>query len=150
MKPITLQGVKIVESRRLKQAGLMRYTIELTQQDSLMHAGTLALAEVHGLCFNCRLDPLEVEGNNNATTSQTKELIEKQIPKNETIYRKYYNRLVEYHGGDRKKAAEELRKHHEFFQVAHLEDLVAKFGREKTDEIMNKLISEIDAKMFST
>ncbi len=64
-EPIHLKGVKIVDSKFMKQSRLHRYTIELTENDTKEFAGVLALFQPHELICNLTITPQGSEGESN-------------------------------------------------------------------------------------
>lgn len=69
-EPIHLQGVKIVDAKYMKQSRVMRYTIELTEEDTKQFAGSMAVLQAHEVISNLTLSPQEIEGENNGYEDQ--------------------------------------------------------------------------------
>ena len=64
-EPIHLQGVKIVDSKCMKQSKVMRYTIELTVNDSKQFCGVLGLFQPLDIVSDITITPTEREGEDN-------------------------------------------------------------------------------------
>jgi len=60
--PINLQGVKIVDAKYMKQSKLMRYTIELTENDTKQFSGSLGLFQPHEIISDVTITPIASEG----------------------------------------------------------------------------------------
>lgn len=107
MKPIILQGVQIVDHKRMKQAGLYRWVFELTSEDSIKFAGELARAEANEMIFDITLAPQGIQGEHQDVDSDA----------NRTPYQLLRDKIIIAHGYP---AYEKIKKN---AGVKHLKDI---------------------------
>lgn len=122
MEPITLQGVQIIDHQRMKQTGKLRIILELTETDSKVNAGVLAIAEMNEVLFNSELVMTEIQGNNNGDEQNIEKVTKDAINerKEPSIYERFRLKCIEY------DSAEYYEKVKKMLGVEHVKDLIGK------------------------
>lgn len=136
LEPLKFTGFKIVGQQKMKQSGCKRITIELTESDSKIYAGSLGIAEAHDLTFNGEWTPLEIEGEQNSDTERVKTLVGR-----ESIYVRFKRLCEEYSGeGFYNQFKDKM-------GIKHLKDLEKLMPIEAVESLLKKEIQAIYDKM---
>jgi len=123
MQPIKTQGNEIIDIKVMQQSKRARVTIELTEEDTKVLAGSLMAWRANGLLFDSEFKPSEIQGNDNGT----------KLPesKESSIYNNFRLKCIEYSGED---YYEDIKAH---LNVVHLSSLEADMSKSMIEDVLS-------------
>ena len=133
MDSIKTQGNEIIDIKVMHQSKRARVTIELTEEDTKLLAGSLMAWRANGLLFDSEFKPTDKQGEDNGSP------MPKQKP---TMYQIFKQTCENYSGSE---YYERLKKH---LGIEHLSDLEKKHSKIMVEDVLRCQQRYIESKIF--